>query len=279
MTEKFDRVYRLEIGEPGKIGKRFSQLQMSFTVEKSTAKNGNKATVSILNPNPETKGVVTAARDLRVRLYAGYRGRDGRGTPQLIYEGKVGKRGALIERVPPDTTITLECVDKIPPGALSARSSFNWNFEAGTTNRQVLDQIIKEAGLGVGFLSTIPLQTYKSGVVFLGSVEEALDKIVDPAGLEWSLQDWRLQILERGSVTTVTAPVISARTGMINAPTRTDKGINVKMFLEPSLAPGMPVKVIADAVDGFFRCRNVTHSGNLREGEWMTEIEAEEIET
>jgi hypothetical protein len=276
-VDYFDPIYRLEVGLPGEVGTSISGLQVTFEVTKSTGKEANKANIQITNLESGKQGEWLKQRDLRVRLFAGWRGRSGDGQPQLIFEGRIGKRGVLIVPQPPNELTVLECLDDLPRSAGSGRATFNWHFEGGTTNRQILDQIIREARLRRGFIAELPLQTYKTGVTFMGTTSKALTKLLRPAGLGWSIQDGRLQVSERGKPSGVRAPRLSATSGLLDSPTRTDKGINAKSFLNSNIVPGGALFIESRFITGIYRARNVTHRGDFRGSEWSTQFEAKLI--
>lgn len=272
MPPLFGRVVEVEVGPAGAPGVRVDDGSVSFLVEKSTKKTSNKAVIKLYNLSDETRRGFEAP-DLRVRLRAGYDG-----IAQLLFQGSIGKRGVLTTREADTLITTLECTDQIPPAAGSARTRFNWHFEGGVTSTTVLQTLLNSTGLPLDFIDpALPVQTYKYGVTFLGTVEDALDRLTRPVGALWSIQDGALQVTLRGGVTDDLAVLLTPQTGLIGTPTRTDKGIDARSLLIPQIHMGGTVRIESEFITGFYRVRNLKHEGDLRGDTWYTSIESKEL--
>jgi hypothetical protein len=138
-----------------------------------------------------------------------------------------------------------------------------------------------------------------------------MDKVCEYLGLEWSIQNRDVQIINKGGVFKQKAIVLSSDTGMIGSPeqeaktmtdkaaakegiTRTQRGVDttyrvdkdgnkqerlrvlgykVKSLLQPTLQPGGYVQVKSVGIDGeFFRIERLTHVGDNYGSEFQTEL-------
>lgn len=263
----FDRKVEVRIGPPGGLGRAWSDLRIAFSVERTSAAEPNTAEIQLYNLSDDSIGFIESGGNY-VQLLAGY------GSPSLIFSGDVPKRGVKTEWSGNDRITTIEAGD----GELAIDESvFNWSFDAGATNHQILERIISEMGVGVGTLDVLPLQTFASGMVFMGRARDALQRVVSKAGASWSIQDGALQILLAGNATPETAVLLSPDSGMVGSPTRTDSGIEAVSLMQPGLRPGRLVQIQSRVITGLYRCRKVTHAGDTHGGDFTSSVEAKEV--
>ena len=65
-------------------------------------------------------------------------------------------------------------------------------------------------------------------LVFYGAARKALDKVVAGTGLEWSIQNGELQIVNRNGVTKRSGYVLAKDSGLIGFPERTREAARSK---------------------------------------------------
>lgn len=299
----FDRVAELVVGQSGGKGILIKDLRFSFNIEKSATETLNNSTVRIFNLNPDNRRLVETPNNALI-LKAGYAEDIGAIT---IFTGIV--RRSLTVREGVDWVTELEIDD----GLLAYRDAkFTASFAPGTPARAVLAYVADQFGIPVRALPpSINGKIYPTGFSFVGRTREAMNKVCNYLGLEWSIQNQEIQILTKGGATKRTALVISGDTGMIGSPAleaktmseaaaakkgittntagvikrtpKTDKdgktrerleiqGYKVKMLLKPTLEPGGLVQLKSEGIDGeFFRVEKLSHIGDTFGGEWYTE--------
>jgi len=192
----------------------------------------------------------------------------------------------------PDIVTELELGD----GVQEIRdTTISVGYGKNVKSKQILSDVAKKMGTPLTMPDNAPDREWKNGISYYGSARTLLDKTVSGSGLEWSIQNGNLQVIEKGMTTTRQGIEISQNSGMIGSPEseREDKaeasggekksgkkdapkqywyGWKVKTLLMPMLIPGDRVMLKAKAVDGVFRIEELTHNGDNWEGDWQTEL-------
>ena len=287
----FDRVYRLLIGKPGTgsgdtagaggSGVEITNLKISFDIQKTSDKNPNTNKISVWNLTRNTR-MMLEKPGTKCILYAGYAEDAG---PLLIFQGGVTHAWTKFDG--PDVITEFELGD----GAQEIRdTTISVGYNKGIKSNQVLNDVAGKMGLPLTIASNAPERSWANGLSHHGSARSLLDKVVAGTGLEWSIQNGNLQVIEKGMVTTRQGIEIAVDSGMIGSPERerTDKGETkpkkgktakqewdgwkVKTLLMPTLNPGDRVKLMARAVEGIFRIEEIHHTGDNWEGDWQSEL-------
>jgi hypothetical protein len=216
----FNRVCSLVIGQGGGKGKELSGLRIAFSIEKGSTKSPNKCNVKVWNTAPETRSLIEVIGNVVV-LKAGYSEDIGAAT---IFSGNITR--ALTVKEGPDWVTELELED----GFLEFRDTkVSLAFAPGATAMQVVTDISKRFGLPVRPLPVDTTnKTYPAGFAFVGRVRDAMDKVCDNAGWEWSIQNREIQILKKGGIFKQRAYVLSSDSGLIGSPTSESKTMTEK---------------------------------------------------
>jgi hypothetical protein len=144
--------------------------------------------------------------------------------------------------------------------------------------------------------------------VISGNTRDVLNDVARESGANWSIQDGQLVIVSTNDVLPGQAIVIRADTGMLGAPEINDKGIAVKCLLNPQLRVNGAIKLDNNSIkakrqqaqalatkrekqettpplgreneqlvrvdpDGIYKVLKLTHKGDNRGQDWVTEIE------
>lgn len=299
----FNRTAELIVGQSGGKGVAIRDLRFSFNIEKTSSETLNNSTLRIYNMNRTTRAMVETPNNALI-LKAGYTEDVGLKT---IFVGIV--RRSLTVREGTDWITELELDD----GLISYQASkISATFSPGASGIDVLRAVASSFNLPVRPLPDgIPAKTYPAGFSALGRSREAMNKVCNYLGLEWSIQNQEVQILKKGGVAKRTAVLISANTGMIGSPakeakTLSDKaaakrgittnsagvikrnkenadgeiderlevqGYKVESMLQPTIEPGGLVKVESEGINGsFFRVERLSHVGDTGGGEWKTDL-------
>jgi hypothetical protein len=217
----FERVASLTVGQSGKDGILIEKLRMSFSIEKSLTETLNTSTIRIYNLSPSSRKLVEAPNNA-VILKAGYTRDIGAVT---IFVGIV--RRSLTTRQGPDWVTELELDD----GLIAYRDSkYTATFQPGASGIAVLRQVADQFGLPVMKLPDgLQDKIYPNGFAFVGRVRDAMNKVCNYLGCEWSIQNQEIQILKKGGARERTALVISQDSGMIGSPELEAKTMSDKL--------------------------------------------------
>lgn len=221
----FDRVCELVVGQSGKEGILITDLRISFSIEKTLNETLNTSTIKIYNLSPSSRKLVETPNNACI-LKAGYKQDKGAVT---IFVGIV--RRSLTTREGPDWVTNLELDD----GLIAYRDSkTSLSFAAGTSARDVLIQVANKFGLPT---NTIPEsdKQYPQGFSFVGRVRDAMNKVCNYLGFEWSIQNQEIQIIKKGGFKERTAIVISQDSGMVGSPELEAKTMSDKLAAKQGL--------------------------------------------
>lgn len=300
MSNRFLRNYRLQIGKKGETkGVSIVQpIRMSFDIEKTTESNPNESTIKIYNLSPATRALIEKP-DMRCVLYAGY---EEEGEPLRLCSGDIAYAYSYLDAA--DWITELAVLD----GLIEIRdTAVSLGYAGGVNSTQILNAIAGAMGLILVAPNSLSERKWVNGFSFYGAARTALDKVVSGTGLEWSVQNGELQIVNRANVTKRQAVVLSVESGLISYPERTreaakskkaDKeevkgakkrnftldnqardGWNVRSFLLPQVNPADKVKLESKTVTGWFRAEKVHHYGDSFSGDWITELHLIDLET
>jgi hypothetical protein len=248
-------------------------LRVAFAVEKSLNRDPNKAEISIYNLNDEHRKALQKKQACIIE--AGYVN-----TMEKLFNGDLTFVSHNRETV--DWVSKMQAKDG---GVQYASARINKSFRPGTQMTAVLNQAAQALGVGMGnaqqaFSGSLRggLTQFTKGVTLSGRVSDVLDKFVSSAGMEWSIQDGQLQVLQSKSTTQQFVINLSADSGMIGSPELGEKGIvKVRSLLMGGLLPGRKVKIESAMVTGFFRVEKVKHYGDTWGTDWYSEMEAKPV--
>lgn len=288
---RFDRTYRVEAGGVS-IG---PPLHMTAEVERSTSEQPNKATVKIWNLKASTRRELEKL-DAKLSLFAGY----------------VEERGALLcafgnvvdaysYKQNADTITEIYLMD----GYANIRdTAVSLGYGPGCKASQLCRDIAGQMGLPLRMTDGVPDRSWANGFSFYGAARDALHKIVQGTGLEWSIQMGTLQIVEKLKPTSREGFVLNAGSGLLSHPERTRRGARekarvtdertgdnksivssrqqidgwrVQSLLLPTVNPGDKIKIESAAITGWYRIASLRHTLDWGSGgDWMTEMVAED---
>jgi len=252
--------------------------RISFTVKKTLKPEPNTAAISVWNLNPsQRKELETplAKGQLNVRLEAGYE--DG-GLSQL-YLG--GVRTAQSQSDGADIVTKVETGDGEKE---IAKARINVSFGPKTPPGEVLRAIARTLGLGLGNTEKAEARLRARGLASLGlhghvvsgSSARELTDFCRSAGLEWSVQDGKIQILDVGKPLEDTeAILVSPSTGLIGSPSVDVEGVlEATLLLTPGLRPGVKVALDSREFKGGYRVTQCEYVGDTHDQPWYVKIHA-----
>jgi hypothetical protein len=273
----FDRIAILRVGPNGGDGKEFrSQItsqdptkpvtegfRIGFRIEKDTSSTVNKAEVRIYNLAEASRGYAEKTAKV-VELLAGYGS-----TPKVIFRGDIGR--CISTKEGSDVITKFEIGDGM---VAYQQSRLDLSFKAGTTIKDIFDSLVGALGLTKGDQANIPNKTFLRGLSLSGPARDHLDYLTQKFGLEWSVQNGAVQIVQKNSTTSETAFLLSPNTGLIGSPNKKIIGVEVLSLLQPDLNPGRLIQIQSKLVNGNFRAEKVVHEGDTVDLPWYTRVEA-----
>lgn len=252
---------------------RVVDLDLAFRVERDLKPEPNKAEIDVYNLAPSNrKKLEGLGNEAQVVLSVGY----GSGM-STIFRGDL--KSALTMRDGTDLVTQIRAGDG-QRARQTARVSRS--FAPGTTVETVLRALTEELGVdspAAAELARAVLETgrasFDGGISLSGDVASELTALTASSGLEWSIQDGRLQLLRRGQGLRHQAILLSPGTGLIDTPEIDDSGmLKARTLIIPDITPGVRVRVDAEHVSGVFRVERTMHTGETSGEDWTIEIDA-----
>ena len=269
MTRLFQRSVRLIAGDL-----LVDNLRVQFRVKKTLSKEPNECEAVLYNLSESSRSRLQA-KGARLILEAGY----GAERAQ-IFSGDARQIDHVHDGA--NWLTKLQCGD----GERAYRyERVNESFRAGTSRSAVFRRLAEATGLDIreALVTAAERLTdqFTQGYAALGRVSSELDRVLKGTGLEWSIQDGRLQALPEGGVTKDAAVALSADTGLIGSPaygtpqtTRGRRTLRLKSLLQSALRPGGKVRLVSDTAKGYFRVLEVVHAGDTHGADFYSEVEA-----
>jgi hypothetical protein len=261
---------------------QFSELDISFEVEKTGRREPNKCSLKIWNLTRDHRRQLEALTvrrgqgQIRVELEAGYQNQLG-----LIFRGDL--RRASSHREGPDVITEVEGEDG---GRAVLWGRVNRSFPAGTPVETVLRACAEAMGVGMGNLAEASAgarlegggNTFAEGTVLSGPAAEELDHLLRSMGLRYSVQNGVLQILQRGQALQTTAVRLSPTTGLVDSPeVNADGTVSATCLLNPDIYPGRQVQFDSVDLAGTYRVEKAKYQGDSFGGEWYIHMECQPL--
>lgn len=278
---QFDRVASVDIGPPGEQGFRVRDVRIVFEVDKTDAQDANRARLEILNLSDDTRNRIRETDDAII-IRAGYAQDTGE---EVLFTGRV----ASVEHryAPPDIITRIESGDGITE-LRESRSSVSFSGP-GASLTLIVRKLADDFGLEIRDSIDVPRIRWTEGLAIAGPTRDAMTKVLDRAGYEWSVQNGYLQVIPRGGANTKPAVVIRSDTGLLSSPARINQveenldetkrkpGWAFRCLLNPRIEPGGLVQLESRDVQGLFRVNNVRHAGDTHGEEWSSQVEVSEL--
>lgn len=271
-----DRVWSVTVGALVgglKKGLQVDGHRVSFRVQKTLKSLPNQGECSIYNLSRTQRAQIEElrpkkgdTRGIPVLIKAGYK----EGGAGQIWNGDM--RTVYSERVGADWITKFETGD----GGDSKKSSIHVAYGPGTTPDIALRAIVRALGIDEGNVAAAAIKLRQSGaalfpqrLVLSGNAPRQLDRFCDSAGLEWSIQDGAVQILEQGKTLGTKAINLTSKTGLIESPSIDPLGVlSFKMFIQPDVRCGGLLVLKSQTVQGNYRITKAHWEGDSHGQPW-----------
>lgn len=256
---RFNRDFKLIVRTSYKDVVISSPMRINFTISKSVDGLLSGCTIKLYNLKESFRlALVKDAEDeayIPISLFIGYKDKT-----ELAFKGNV-YRGQN-ERSSTDMVTTLECLD----GGLILDAFVS---ETITKNNIVIDTILKAVPtLTKGRIN--PRIELIRPKVLVGNPIDLLNN--ERRQYEnWFIEDEKLNIINIKQVTSNYIPKISAKTGLIETPTRQEQKVTFKILIDPSVKVGRLIKLestTAPHLNGIYKIYNITYNGDNYGQSW-----------
>ncbi len=244
-------------------------IALTFKVKKNLKPEPNSVEIKVWNLSPATRKSIEQPKLVPVQLDVGYGGDN-----HTVYLGQLRSAESIVDGPNIITTISSGDSEQAfgPQRAL-------FKVPAQATPQQILQLAGQAMGVGTGNLAQAQaLASASTGGparTFHGVAATVMGKVVRSNGLEWSVQDGALQLLQTGQSigTAATAVLLSAQTGMIGSPSSDNKGIvTVKALIQPGLLPGLPIVIAGALLQGAYRIEDAEFNGATWGPDWTVTL-------
>jgi len=210
---RFDRVYRLLVGKDGGQGLEIlPPIRITFDIAKTTAEEPNDAKITVYNLAAQTRRTLEEP-GLRCVLYAGYAEEGG---PLLMASGSIVYAYTRYDQPNVVTELTVK------DGYIEVRdTAVSIGLGPGARASDIIRDIARQMGLPLLMADDAPDRRWEQGFSFYGAARTALHKVTRGTGLEWSIQNQQLQVVQRLGTTRRQAVVLAVDTGLLGQPERT----------------------------------------------------------
>ncbi|MBB1625690.1 hypothetical protein [Achromobacter sp. UMC71] len=222
-------------------GLDLSDFHFTFQIKHSDSSKPNTAKIRIYNLSESTINRIRREFNV-VMLRAGYRGNLGtifHGTLIEAVSGTEGQTNPYLDIVAADGDLPYNF------------ATMSQTLKKGATVHDRVQAVLaamKPMGVTAGYMADLPPGASLRANVNAGMCRDVLDDLCRTAGCIWRIQDGRLEIVPEKSYVRETVQVLTDETGVIGRPEQIDKGIKVKMLLNPSVKAGRLVYLNNDSI-------------------------------
>ncbi len=268
MIRQFLRRYAVMINQT-----LIEDLRCAFVVERSLTPAANKAAVRVWGLAPGRRRILEGLTGAPIQIDAGYR--EGVST---IFLGRVRD----IRSKPTEDGLGWVTEASAGDGEAETRKArAAVAFAPGTAADAGLRAIVKALGVDPGNVDAAAAlvaskKLFPAGGVIFGPARREMTAVCRSLGLEWSVQDGALQILEIGKALEGTAVELTPETGLIGAPSANAKReASIRCLLQPDVFPGRLVVVDSETLRGQYRITKTVHKGDSHGAEWEIDLTGE----
>lgn len=267
-----ERFLELQIDTIKITGVRAPGLRVVAKATKTLKPEPNTCEVSVYNLAPSKRAALTKIARPVVALTAGYKS----DRTQLFLGQAVHVKH---EHRGPEVVTTVSTSDG---GDKSQKARVHQSFGPGAKPGDVLRALVKALGLKPGNTADVAARLnagkaatlYVGGALLSGHAPAELTALCKSAGLEWSIQDGAVQIVDVGQALKGFAIVLEA--GLLKStPSVSNKNlVEAQTFLQKDFLPGRQVQIRHPEVSGAFRIEKCQYTLDTHAEDWTIDFEA-----
>jgi len=258
-------------------GKEWTDLRISFLVEKDDNLTPDKAQIQIYNLNETSRKYLTL--EMPIVLQAGY-GENLR----TLFKGTIDKLNGIEHlHAKPDLITKIKATD----GGLLWDSNSAISFKTSTTIQNCIQQLALSAGFNIGYIDPeLPVITLKRGYCMVGYTHAVLSDLADMLGAVSFIQDGLFYVVKQGNKTQEKMVLLTPDSGLIGSPEAADlsadkgtktkvKALKIVCLLNGLIKPRKALQLKSTEYDGIYIPKKVKHEGDSGwDNEFYTTIEA-----
>jgi hypothetical protein len=259
MGDLFGRVAWLQMGTV-----LVHNLRVSFIIDKSAEPEPNTAEITVWNLARNTRSLLKEQIPLYVKLVAGYVGNESQ-----MFEGDIAPDGISSVKDGTEWVTTFRGGD----GLEAYRTArIQESFKKGTAIVPIIKKAAQSMGVGIGnAIEKISqgdvsgaLTEMVEGATMSGPTPRELDRLLASTGYTWSIQDGKLQIVEKDGRIYREVPHLTPDTGLIGSPEPGADGFTKFRSL----------KLETSTYNGLYVLHKVRHNGDTHGANWFSDCEA-----
>lgn len=260
----YQKVWALELGPPGGVGKRIEGQTVHFTADYPGKGDPATCGVTLFMPSREVVGALYD-RATVCRVLAGYR-EEG---PVEIFAGTSIAGSVQNQAGSQDPSVSWQLSAS---RAHIARASVSRSWPDVLAS-EVIDYLRREMGLSADYIELPTDLRYARGHVVEGAPLPQLDDVVRDCGATYSIEGAGLRIYPIGGAAPREAPVWSPASGLLDvAGPDGDGNARATALLRPSVRPGDTIAVRSPRWSGEIKVQSVRHEGRSDDSLWATSI-------
>lgn len=254
-----------------------SRLAFEFRVKSSLKPEPNTCDLTVFNLNNDHRSQLELLQKPVVRLEVGYQE-----NLHQIFLGEI--RTGFTEVDGPDRGTKFSSGDgeQLMQGT-RIRVSYGNQIQIDTA----IEEIAKVLGVGTGNLAQVAARLrsrgvasiYPQGVSLSGNAWRELQTICKSCGLEVSIQDGALLLLEVGQALAGSAVRLAPGSGLVGSPSADNDGtVNAVAKLIPELRPGVKVQLESLSVGrGVYRIYDAEYTGQTHGEDWNVALGMQKV--
>ncbi len=302
MSQQYLRTLSLIVADSAGNGLDLSNLRVRFSVKRGDTQTPNSCEARIYNMAKSTTSAIQN-EFTQVVLQAGYGG-----NVSLLFRGVITqtRRGRIDQR---DSYLDITSTDgdeayNYAPMALTLAAG-----APPANDLQVFLAAMAKPNLGKipaitvpvtqGFTSPLPTNGRVRARTYFGQARDCLRAFCRSYDLKWSIQDGKLVVIQNGYYIPGEPVVISPSNGLIGVPEQTERGLSLRILLNPSVKIGQLIKLDSSNInqyryglgvnaqasnltlaqqstklssDGLYYVMRADHYGDTRDNEWYSDL-------
>lgn len=261
---RFKRDFELIIGIGGQAVIVRPQMRISFEAQKSIVGGLSKLTLKIYNLKEENRHKLAKdpeeIKRIPIILKTGYAGKLENIFKGTVHLGESGRTGT-------DIITTIECLD----GGFDFLNSFTSRTVVG--KELAVNAILKDMPNTERGKITTQNKLIRPKVL-VGNSAKLIEQQLN-ADETWYIEDEKLYIIKNNEVTSVFAPLVSAKTGLINTPVRQNQKVTFDTMMNPTIKIGGQVVLEsknAPHLNGTYKVESISYKGDNYGNDWSQSI-------
>ena len=242
-------------------------LRVSFDIIKDDGESPNHATFEVYNLAPSTINDLTGSGQWLVYFKAGYDDHSG-----VIFVGDITKITSQWQG--PDRITSIESGDgqeamssakvnksfdgSVSPGDMVADLGGSVAERLGMDGDKASQRIKSSVDDKAGEINPLP-----RGATFDGPAVSAMGRVLRGSGLDFTIQDHELKIIEPGQPDGTESFRLTPQTGLIESPSLSDEGrLELRTLLHPDIRPLKLIEVNSRGFTGAYVVRSCHYVGD-----------------